>query len=42
MSWPMCGGTTIDGDAVRRAGTSGRRPSPEELISMQAQGRLGR
>ncbi len=32
----------IDGDAVRRAGTAGGRPSPEELISMQQRGRLGR
>lgn len=32
----------IDGESVRRAGTSGGRPSPEELISMQARGRLGR
>jgi beta-lactamase regulating signal transducer with metallopeptidase domain len=32
----------IDGDTVRRAGASGGRPSPEELISMQARGRLGR
>jgi beta-lactamase regulating signal transducer with metallopeptidase domain len=30
----------IDGDAVRRAGAG--HPSPEELISMQARGRLGR
>jgi beta-lactamase regulating signal transducer with metallopeptidase domain len=32
----------LDGDSVRRAGASGGRPSPEELISMQARGRLGR
>ncbi|MFL6237517.1 MAG: M56 family metallopeptidase [Thermoanaerobaculia bacterium] len=32
----------IDGDSVRRAGTSGGRLSPEELISLQARGRLGR
>lgn len=32
----------IDGESVRRAGASGGRPSPEELISMQARGRLGR
>jgi beta-lactamase regulating signal transducer with metallopeptidase domain len=31
----------IDGDSVRRAGGSGGRPSPEELISLQARGRLG-
>ncbi len=32
----------IDGESIRRAGASGRRPSPEELISMQQRGRLGR
>ncbi|HEY2295403.1 MAG TPA: M56 family metallopeptidase [Thermoanaerobaculia bacterium] len=32
----------IDGESIRRAGISGGRPSPEELISMQARGRLGR
>jgi beta-lactamase regulating signal transducer with metallopeptidase domain len=32
----------IDGESVRRAGAAGGRPTPEELISMQARGRLGR
>lgn len=32
----------IDGDSARRAGAAGGRPSPEELISMQMRGRLGR
>ena len=31
----------IDAGSVRRAGGSGGRPSPEELISLQARGRLG-
>lgn len=31
----------IDGDSIRRAGSTGGRLSPEELISLQARGRLG-
>jgi beta-lactamase regulating signal transducer with metallopeptidase domain len=32
----------IDGDSIRRAGSSGGRLTPEDLISLQARGRLDR